>query len=144
LENGHTDRSTEQAGGESGNGRSVSSVEQLKDRTKNFAIEVIKVVQSMPKDRTSEILAKQLVRAATSVGANYRSACRARSKADFISKISIVEEEADEVQYWMELVMSLNVLPDQQLARLYREASELTAIFTASRQTAKRNSRRWG
>jgi len=122
----------------------VSSVEQLKDRTKNFAIEVIKVVQSMPKDRTSEILAKQLVRAATSVGANYRSACRARSKADFISKISIVEEEADEVQYWMELVMSLNVLPDQQLARLYREASELTAIFTASRQTAKRNSRRWG
>ncbi len=120
----------------------MDSFDHLKDRTKKFAVAVIKTVQSLPKDRANEIVGRQLIRAATAVGANYRSACRARSKPDFISKISIVEEEADEAQYWLELLAELKVVPQDQFDYLHREASELTAIFTTSRQTAKRNSRR--
>ncbi|HWP83404.1 MAG TPA: four helix bundle protein [Bacteroidota bacterium] len=115
----------------------MPTYEHLKERTKRFAIAVIRVVQSMSRNWIFEILAKQLVRSATSVGANYRGACRARSKADFISKISIVEEESDEVQYWLELLEALGGLPQEKVLPLHQEAQELTAIFTASRKTAK-------
>jgi len=81
--------------------------DELKNRTKRFAIEVIKFVDSFPSSRTVDILGKQLIRSASSVGANYRAACKARSKADFISKITIVEEGADECQYWLELLQEL-------------------------------------
>jgi four helix bundle protein len=91
----------------------------------------------MCSDQVSKVLGNQLLRAGTSVGANYRSACRARSKADFISKITIVEEEADECVYWLELIELSETLTTNDVAILKKEASELTAIFTASGKTAK-------
>jgi four helix bundle protein len=113
--------------------------EELKNRTKHFALRVLRFVDLLPKGRTQDVLAKQLVRAATSVGANYRAACKARSKPDFISKITIVEEEADETQYWLELIAAHEKVDENEITELLTEAMELTAIFTASGKTAKRN-----
>jgi four helix bundle protein len=111
--------------------------EELRWRTKKFALRIIEFVETLPRLRSVLVLGNQLVRSATSVGANYRSACRARSKSDFISKISIVEEEADETAYWLELISGLNLVKSNNLDSLLKEAKELTAIFTASRRTAK-------
>jgi four helix bundle protein len=113
--------------------------DNLKLRTKEFALRILKFADALPRDRSTEIIGKQLTRAATSVGANYRAACRARSKADFISKITIVEEEADECLYWLELLLEINEANRQEIVTLMTEADELTAIFTASGKTAKRN-----
>lgn len=113
--------------------------EELKQRTKQFALNVINFVQSLPKTRTNDIIGNQLLRSATSVGSNYRSACRARSKADFISKITIVEEEADESRYWLELIQESGALNDGSLKTLIKEADELTAIFTSAGKTARMN-----
>jgi four helix bundle protein len=113
--------------------------EELKNRTKRFARRVLRLVELLPKGRTQDVLAQQLVRAATSVGANYRAACKARSKADFISKITIVEEEADETQYWLELIAAHEKVDENEITQLLTEAMELTAIFTASGKTAKQN-----
>ncbi|HLE32943.1 MAG TPA: four helix bundle protein [Bacteroidota bacterium] len=109
----------------------------LKKRTKRFALDVIELVSEVPSNRASDILCRQLLRSATSVGANYRSACRARSKADFISKITIVEEEADESLYWLELLTESGIERYESIVPLIREADELTAIFTAAGKTAK-------
>jgi four helix bundle protein len=84
--------------------------ENLKTRTKSFALRIIKLVESLPKNRISDVIGKQLMRSGTSVAANYRSSCRARSKADFISKMGIVEEEADESLLWMELLVESGVV----------------------------------
>jgi four helix bundle protein len=111
--------------------------DELKQRTKKFAINIIRFVDSLSNDRTAIILGKQLVRAATSVGVNYRAACRARSKADFISKITIVEE-ADECQYWLELLSEAGKSDSELVKPLLKEAGELTAIFTSTGKTAKR------
>jgi len=113
--------------------------EELKKRTKEFALSVLKLVGSVPQSKSVDIISKQLTRAATSVGAHYRAACKARSKADFISKITVVEEEADETQYWLELLIDLETGDRQEVTRLLEEAKELTAIFTASGKTAKHN-----
>jgi four helix bundle protein len=110
---------------------------ELKLRTKKFALEVIELVHSLPPGRIGEVIGKQLLRSATSVGANYRSACRARSNADFISKITIVEEEADESMYWLELLGEARIVDEAKIASLRKEADELTAIFTAAGRTAK-------
>lgn len=112
--------------------------DELKKRTKKFAIDTIHLVDSLPLDRTTNILGKQLIRAATSVGASYRAACRGRSKADFISKITIVEEEADECQYWLELLSETGKSNSESIQTLLKEAGELTAIFTSTGKTAKR------
>ncbi len=112
---------------------------ELKVRTKKFALRVIKLVQSLPKSKTGDVLGHQLLRSATSVGANYRAACRARSQADFISKITIVEEEADEACYWLELICETELIEKEKLKDIMKEADELTAIFTASGKTAKEN-----
>jgi four helix bundle protein len=109
----------------------------LKKRTKRFALNVIELVSTIPSNRTADILCRQLLRSATSVGANYRSACRARSKADFISKITIVEEEADESLYWLELLTESDLGRSERTVSLMNEADELTAIFTAAGKTAK-------
>jgi len=93
----------------------------------------------LPKNVGSDVLCKQLLRSATSAGANYRSACRSRSKAEFISKITIVEEEADEAAYWLELLMESGIQDNNELRRLRIEAEELTRIFVASGKTAKTN-----
>ena len=112
--------------------------DELKKRTKKFAIETIHLIDSLSSNRTTNILGKQLIRAATSVGANYRAACRARSKADFISKITIVEEEADECQYWLELLSEIGKSNSEPTQTLLKEAGELTAIFTSTGKTSKR------
>lgn len=112
---------------------------ELQDRTKKFAVEIIQFVRSMPHDRSLIILTNQLVRSATSIGANYRSACKGKSTADFINKIIIVEEEADETVYWLELIKEADLVSSQQLQKLHKEANELTAIFTAIGKTAKAN-----
>lgn len=112
--------------------------EELKRRTKKFALDVIKLVESFPKTRSADVIGRQLIKSATSIGANYRSACRAQSHAHFISKISIVEEEADESLYWLELALECGLVGKEKVAYLTGEANELTSIFTASRKTAKR------
>jgi len=112
---------------------------ELKKRTKQFGLRCIKVVESLPNTRTADVLGKQLLRSATSVGANYRAACRARSQADFISKLGIAIEEADESLYWLELIVETPLLSESKLKSLMKEADELIAILTASSQTAKRN-----
>ncbi len=115
------------------------NAEELKTRTKVFALNVIGITSALPKTREADVLGRQLLRSATSVGANYRSACRARSKADFISKIGIVEEEADESMYWMELLLDSQLISPGKIIPLISEIKGLTAIFTASGRTAKRN-----
>lgn len=111
--------------------------DELKKRTKQFALAVIRLVESLPPVKTSDVLGKQLLRSATSVGANYRAACRARSKPDFISKIAVVEEEADESLYWLELLDESGLVKRAELSPLLKEADELTAIFTSAAKTAK-------
>lgn len=113
--------------------------EELKARTRQFALRVIHLAESMPRGRTTDVLSRQLLRSATSVGANYRAACRARSRADFISKITVAEEEADESLYWLELISDSETIKADRLAGLIKEADELTAILTAAGKTAKRN-----
>jgi len=112
---------------------------ELKNRTKFFALDVIRVVEGLPRTRTAEVIGKQLLRSATSVAANYRAACRSRSHAEFISKINVVEEEADESEFWLELLVEANVVTRDQVVRLRKEADELTAIFVATDRTAKQN-----
>jgi len=116
--------------------------EELKKRTKQFGLRCIKVVETLPKTRTADVLGKQLLRSATSVGANYRSACRAQSKRDFIHKVAISIEEADESLYWLEMMVEAGLTPENRLADLMKEGDEIVAILTASSQTAKRNLRR--
>ncbi len=112
---------------------------ELKKRTKKFALDIIAIVELLPKDKSAGHIGHQLLRAATSIGANYRSACRAKSGADFIAKLAICEEEADECQYWIELLVESNKAKPEAFRSLWKEASELTAIITASLKTAKAN-----
>ncbi|MBI3921254.1 MAG: four helix bundle protein [Armatimonadetes bacterium] len=111
--------------------------EELKRRTKCFALAVIRFVESLPRSRTSEVIRRQLLRSGTSVGANYRAACRAKSTADFISKMGTVEEEADESAYWMELLTEAQIVEPDKVEPLTREANELVAITVSSIRTAK-------
>jgi len=113
--------------------------QNLKRRTRQFAQYVIKLVESLPKDETSRILGRQLLRAGTSVGANYRAVCRAKSTADFISKFGTVEEEADESGFWLELLVDAGKASPGSAAPLITEASELTAIAVSSIRTARRS-----
>ena len=111
----------------------------LKKRTKEFALRIIRLVEALPKGRVSDVIGRQLLRSGTSVGANYRSSCRARSKADFISKMGIVEEEADESHYWMELLVEAGIVKITKLESLMKEADEILAIIVSSIKTAKKN-----
>jgi four helix bundle protein len=111
--------------------------DDLKERTKIFGLRTIKFVEKLSNNKTPDILVRQLIRSATSVGANYRAACLARSRADFAFKISIVAEEADESAFWLELLLGANLINGQEVRELMCEANELTAIFVASGRTAK-------
>ncbi len=113
--------------------------QELKDKSKQFALRIIKLTESLPKTRAGDVIARQVLRSATSVGANYRAACRARSKADFVSKITIVEEEADESLYWLEIIKDSGLIKPERLQEIMKEADELVAIFTSSGKTAKMN-----
>ena len=108
---------------------------ELKQRTKLFALRVLKLIDALPDSRSGRVLAGQLGRSGTSVGANYRAACRSRSTAEMISKISVVEEEADESAFWMELTVGHGLMPEEKVSPLLREADELTAIMVSSRKT---------
>jgi len=112
---------------------------ELKRRTKQFAIDVIKFTDELPSKRSLNVLVNQLLRCSSSVGANYRSACKGKSTADFINKIVIVEEEADESIYWLELMEESGLVSSPIIITLKQEANELTAIFTAIGKTAKGN-----
>lgn len=111
----------------------------LKQRTQEFALRVIRMVRVLPKSQEASVLRNQLLRSATSVGANYRSAQRGKSKADFISKLAVAEEEADETCYWLELIIAAELLQKDRMEPLLAEAKEITAILTAAGKTAKEN-----
>ncbi len=111
----------------------------LKERTKSFAVDVVRLVQGLPRNREAASLGDQLLRSGTSVAANYRAACRARSRREFIAKLGIVEEEADEVLFWLDLLHEVGMLATDSVASLRREASELLAIAIASIKTARRS-----
>ncbi|WP_250631168.1 four helix bundle protein [Rhodoflexus caldus] len=111
--------------------------DELKMRTKKFALRIIQLAEALPMSRAGNAIGNQLVRCGTSVAANYRAACRAKSVADFICKISMVEEEADETLFWLEMITDSGMMPLHRLQDLQREANELTAIFTAIGKTTK-------
>jgi four helix bundle protein len=111
------------------------TTQELKNRTFDFGVRVITAVESLPKTETARILDRQLLCAGTSVGANYRATARARSQADFISKLGVVEEECDEAAYWMEMILARKLLKQAKLNNLHTEANELLAITVASIKT---------
>ena len=113
---------------------------ELKQRTKQFALRIIKLVGALPRGLEGRALGGQLIRSGTSVGANYRAACRGRSKAEFIAKLGTVEEEADESAYWLELIIDAGVMKAARVQTLLQEATELTAIMAASRISASARS----
>ncbi len=109
---------------------------QMKNRTKQFALRVLKLADALPTTRSGNAIANQLVRSGTSVGANYRALCRAKSRADFINKTTIIEEESDETGFWLELTVDAGLLTPARVQPLLKEADEITAILVASRKTA--------
>src|SRR5437868_13705841 len=117
------------------------TTQELKQRTFEFGIRVVSAVEALPKTETARIVGRQLLRAGTSVGPNYRAAARARSRADFVARLGIVEEECDEASYWMEVIEALKLLKPRRLANLQKEASELLAIVVASIKTARHGGR---
>ena len=112
---------------------------EMQKRTRAFALRIIQLVERLPRSRTSDVIGRQLFRCGTSVGANYRAACRARSSADFIAKMGIVEEEADESGYWLELLVETGILRKEDVDDLFTEASQLVAITVTSIKTARKN-----
>ncbi len=115
------------------------NAEELKERTKQFALRVMRLVDSMPTSLKARTIANQLVRSGTSVAANYRAACRSRSRAEFVSRIGVVEEEADETALWLELIIADKILPEKKVAPLLTETNELVNIMDASVISARSN-----
>jgi four helix bundle protein len=111
--------------------------DEMKARTRAFALRIIRLVESLPKNKTSDVIGKQLLRCGTSVGANYRASCRAKSQADFIAKMGIVEEEADETIYWIELLIESGLVEKDRMINLLDEANQLVAITVTSIKTAR-------
>lgn len=114
---------------------------ELQKRTQQFGIRVIRLVDSLPKAKSAGVIGKQLLRSATAVGANYRSACRGRSRADFISKFGIALEEADETLYWMELLVDSGLVSRNRIVNLIDEANQIVSILAASSKTVRSNSK---
>lgn len=111
--------------------------DDLKDRTKKFGLRIIKLVESLPNTKAANAIGNQLVKSGTSVGANYRASCRVRSNADFIAKMGIVEEEADESEYWIEMLVEAVFVKAKQVDELLDEANQLVAIMVSSINTAR-------
>jgi len=108
----------------------------MKNRTKEFTLRILKLVDAIPSTRAGNAVANQLVRSGSSVGANYRALCRAKSRQDFINKTKVVEEEADESGFWLEITIDAGLLAKRRVQPLLNEANEITAILVASRKTA--------
>ena len=117
---------------------SLKKADDLRRRTKSFAIRIVRLFRSLSRASDAQTLGKQVLRSGTSVAANYRAVCRARSKAEFISKMGIVVEEADETVFWLEILPETGVVPAGRVSDLQKEAHELLAIFSASLRTSKR------
>lgn len=115
----------------------MSRGNDLKERTKQFALRVLRLYRALPRHDDARVIGRQLLRSGTSVGANYRAACRARSRAEFVAKLGIVLEEADETVFWLELLQESAIVSTRQWAPLVQEAQELTSIFVASICTTK-------
>lgn len=111
--------------------------DEMYQRTMLFSTRILHMVKAMPKGMAEDVIARQLIRSATSIGANYREACHGRSKSDFIAKIKICEGEADETLYWLELLVNSGIMKQSKMQQLIDEANELVAIFTASTKTAR-------
>ena len=109
----------------------------FKARTKKLAVEIIKQVDKLPRSHSTDVIGKQLLRSGTSIGANYRAACRAKSTADMINKMKIVEEESDETGYWLELLVEAEIIPQNQIAIIYKETDEILAMTVASIKTLR-------
>jgi four helix bundle protein len=112
--------------------------EELKRRTKGFALRVIRLIRALPRSPERRVISDQLLRSSTSMAANYRAVCRARSRQEFLAKISLVIEEADESAFWLELLADAELVPPERLCDLRSEANQLVAIFNASRVTARK------
>ena len=112
---------------------------EMKRRTKAFAVKIVRLFESLPQKRAAYVLGRQLLRCGTSVGANYRSACRAKSTADFVAKMGIVEEEIDETMYWLELLVEVGTLKVEEVEAILKKSNELLAIVVASIKTARKN-----
>jgi len=115
----------------------ITTPDMLRERTKRLALRTIRLCRTLPRNQESSIIIRQLLRASTSVGANYRAVCRARSTADFVSKLGIVLEEADETLFWIEPLVDSGIAPPDRVAPLLAEANELVSIFVASLRTSK-------
>ena len=113
----------------------------LRERTKAFALRVIRLYSALPKTAEAQVIGQQLLRSGTSIGANYREASRARSPAEFAAKVGIVLQEADETAYWLELLTEAQIVPEVRVANLMQETDELTAIFVSSLKTARKDRR---
>ena len=113
--------------------------EELKQRTKLFALRVIKLFQALPKTTEAQIIGKQMLRSSTSVASNYRAACRARSNAEFYSKICTVVEEADETMFWLELLWEADIVKQELLQNLYQENEEILKIMVVTRKNSEKN-----
>ena len=111
--------------------------QEFKKRTKQLALRIIKLINSLPPTTTGQVIGKQVLRSGTSVGANYRAACRAKSTADLLHKLAIVEEEADETLYWLELLIESEIIPAEKLNSLVQETNEITAMIVSSIKTLK-------
>src|SRR5260370_28635511 len=114
--------------------------QELKNRTKQFAIRIVRLFRSLPKTEEARIVGRQMLRSGTSVAANYRAVCRARSKAEFIAKLGVVVEEADETVFWLEFLVDTDIVPEARMTSLLAEANELLGIFAASQYTARKKS----
>ena len=117
------------------------TTDEMKTRTKIFALRIIKLVEALPAGRTADVVGKQLIRSGTSVGANYRAACRAKSNADFIAKMGIVEEEADECVFWLEIIVESNLMKKELVDGLSDEANQIVAMTVSSINTARGHKR---
>jgi four helix bundle protein len=109
----------------------------FKDRTKKLAVNIIKQVDKLPHSMAADVIGRQVLRSGTSIGANYRAACRAKSTADMINKMKIVEEESDETQYWLELLVEAELIPQSQIADIHKETGEILAMTVASIKTLR-------
>jgi four helix bundle protein len=118
-------------------GLGIMNEQEFKQRTKQLALRAIKVVQSLPQTDTGRVIGKQVLRSATSVGANYRAACRAKSTPDILHKLAIVEEEADETLYWFELLVEAELVPEIRLKNLMSDTNEIVAMIVASMKTIR-------
>jgi four helix bundle protein len=117
-----------------------ADIQDLRDRTKRFAFDIINLTKALPRNIATDAIARQLIKAGTSVCANHRAAGRARSRGEFIAKLGVVVEESDESELWLEALLKCHLAPSDLVAPLYREACELRAIFVQSLQTARRRS----